>query len=91
MTAYRGNYETKKSLYLDTFQILIKAARKLIFKLRGVFKTHCVKIVRIWSFSGPYFSVFSQMWENVDQKTPNAGTFHAVTHSKINDRALMQK
>ena len=83
MTAYRGNYETKKSLYLDTFQILIKAARKLIFKLRGVFKTHCVKIVRIRIFSGPYFSVFSQMWENMDQKNSEYGHFSRRDPLKI--------
>ena len=36
---------------------------------------HCVKSVRIRSFSGPY-SV--RMWEIRTRKTPNTDTFHAV-------------
>ena len=42
---------------------------------------HCVKSVRIRSFSGPY-SV--QMRENADQKTPNMDTFHVVDCSVEN-------
>ena len=43
----------------------------------------CLKSVRIWSFSGPYFPAFGlpysvRMQENKDQKTPNTDTFHAV-------------
>ena len=32
---------------------------------------HCVKSVRIWSFSGPY----SVPWENTDQKNSKYGHF----------------
>ena len=47
---------------------------------------HCVKRVRIWSYSGPHFSrTFPHsdwMWENAGKMrtriTPNTETFHAV-------------
>ena len=52
---------------------------------------HCVKIVRIWSFSGPYFPTFGLKTERCvslcfqsecgrwrTRKTPNTDTFHAV-------------
>ena len=56
-------------------------------------KRHCVKNVRIRSFSGPYFPAFGvntsvslysfRMRENTDciRKTPNTDTFHAVRKS----------
>ena len=47
---------------------------------------HCVKSVRIRSFSGPYFPVFglntqlirSKCGKMQTRKTPNTDTFHAV-------------
>ena len=44
---------------------------------------HCVKSVRIWSFYGPHFSLYSvRMRENAGKMrtriTPNTGTFYAV-------------
>ena len=48
---------------------------------------YCVKSVRIWSFSGPYFSAFgltvslriqSEYGKVRTRKTPNTDTFHAV-------------
>ena len=53
---------------------------------------HCVKSVRIWIFSGPYFSAFQMNTERYSaslriqsayekirtRKTPNTDTFHAV-------------
>ena len=55
----------------DTYSMVIKQFKKLM---------HCVKSVRIWSFSGPYFPEFGlnteigsifpypvQMRENTDQ------------------------
>ena len=41
--------------------------------------THCVKSVRIWSYTGPY-SV--RMRENTDRITTNTDTFHAVIFAK---------
>ena len=57
-----------------------------------VYSKHCVKNVRIWSFSGPYFPAFrlntekyrvsvriqSECGKIWTRKTPNADTFHAV-------------
>ena len=43
---------------------------------------HCVKSVRIQSFSGPHFAAFSpysvRMRENTDQKNSKKATFHVV-------------
>ena len=42
---------------------------------------HCVKSVRIRSFSEPYFPAF---WEKIrTRKTPNTDTFHAVKAIKV--------
>ena len=55
--------------------------------------SHCVKSVRIWSFSGPHFSTFGLNTERSGvslpiqskcmkirvRKTPNTETFHAVS------------
>ena len=54
-------------------------------------KIHCVRSVRIWSFSGPYFPAFrlnTEIWIFLrtqaecrkirTRKTPNMDTFHAV-------------
>ena len=59
--------------------------------LEEIFKvvSHCVKNVLIWCFSSPHFLAFGmnteiyavQMWENMDQKTPNTDTFYAVFNS----------
>ena len=57
---------------LNSSLSLILVSRILCLK-KG--KLYRVKSVRIWSFSGPYFSAFEL---NTDQKTPNADTFHAV-------------
>ena len=51
---------------------------------------HCVRSVRIWSFSGPYFPTFRlsispylvRMRENTYQKNTFTDTFHAVHFSK---------
>ena len=59
--------------------------------------THCVKIVHIWSFSGPYFPVLglnseiysvslriqSECAKIRTRKTPNTGTFHAMAKQTI--------
>ena len=59
---------------------------------KQVCNLHCVKSVRIRSFSGPYFPAFglskkkysislriqSECWKIRTRKTPNADTFHAV-------------
>ena len=55
-------------------------------------KQHCVKIIRIRSFSGPYFLtiglnieiylVFSLMWEQ-NRKTPNSDTFQTVQINEL--------
>ena len=55
--------------------------------------THCVKNIRIWSYSGPYFPAFEENMERyrvsllIQSKcrkvrtkiTPNTDTFHTVT------------
>ena len=65
------------------------------FKLK-----HCVKSVRIRSFSGPYFPAFelnterhsvslciqSECWKKRTRITPNTDTFHAV---KVNSGAIL--
>ena len=50
---------------------------------------HCVKSVRIWSFSGPYFLAFQLNTERFPEcrkmrsrKTPNRDTFLAVLRMK---------
>ena len=48
--------------------------------------THCVKSVRIRSYSGPHIPAFGLNTENIQSKcgkiqtkiTPNTGTFYAV-------------
>ena len=47
------------------------------------FKHHCVKIVEIQSFSGPYFPVFGL------EKTPYLDTFHAA--SAFNSQLFLAK
>ena len=56
-------------------------------------ETHCVKSVRIWTFSGPYFPAFGLNTERYEvsfriqskcgkmraKKTPNMDTFHVET------------
>ena len=56
------------------------------------FDSHCMKSVRIWRFSGPYFPAFelnieryfvspriqSEYGKILIRKTPNMGLFHAV-------------
>ena len=53
-------------------------------------ENHCVKSVRIWSFSGGYFPAFglntalrilSECGKIQTRKTPNTGTFHAVNET----------
>ena len=58
---------------------------------------HCVKTVRIWSFSGPYFPAFALNMETCKvnlriqsecgkirtRETPNTYTFHAVFSMKL--------
>ena len=49
---------------------------------------HCVKSVRIRSFSGPYFPAFrlriqSDLRKIRDIKTPDSDIFHVVTSCKI--------
>ena len=51
---------------------------------------HCVKSVRIRSYSGPHFPVFgldiriqSECWKMRTRITPNTDTFHAVILSAI--------
>ena len=62
---------------LHRFQIRL-ALRALI---RG--NMHCVKSVKIRSFSGPYFPVFSlNTGKYGPEKTPYLDTFHAVTIPK---------
>ena len=59
---------------------------------------HCVKSVRIRSFSGPYFPVFglnpeislriqSEYWKIPTRKTLNTDTFHAVI---VTDETIAQ-
>ena len=68
----------------DRFDCMIKTVTK---------NTHCLKNVRIQSFSGPYFLTFilntkrygvslhiqSECGKIRNRKTPNTGTFYAVT------------
>ena len=47
---------------------------KIIFSKKNdsqVSEFHCIKSVRIWSYSGPHFPAFGLI-------TPNTDTFHAV-------------
>ena len=39
---------------------------------------HCVKTVRIRSYSGPHFSAFGLNTERYSRMTPNTDTFYAV-------------
>ena len=64
----------------------------MIILYNKVYNKHCVKSVRIWSFSGPYFLVFRLNTERYGvfvriqfecgkiwtRKTPKTDTFHAV-------------
>ena len=68
----------------------------LIQKIR-LKQYHCVKIVCIRSFSGPYFLAFGlnkdrygcgKMQENTDQKIPNTVTFYAVYTIQWKRKAL---
>ena len=57
---------------------------------------HCVKRVRIRSFSGPYFPAFeylSILSPNETRKTPNTDTFYAVIlmMTKLNLSLLLCK
>ena len=64
---------------------------------------HCVKSIRILSFSGPYFpafvlnpdrySVSIRMWENTDQKKPEHGHFSRSTNfrNKFVSRRLLTR
>ena len=61
-------------------------------RIRKIEPFHCMKSVRIQSFSGPYFPAFglnkekysvslriqSECWKIRTRKTPNTSTFHAV-------------
>ena len=72
------------------FSILMKYEAEIYL---GLWLTHCVKSVRIRSFSGPYFPTFGLNTEKYGvsirtqskcgkirtRKTPNTDTFHAVT------------
>ena len=66
-------------------------------KLVNLLNLHCVKSVRIRSFSGPYFPAFglhsriqSECGKIRTRKTTNTDTFHAVLDlgSKNNHRLL---
>ena len=58
---------------------------------RSIVISQCVNSVRVWSFSGPYFSEFELNMERVSlsiqsesgeirtRKTPNTDSFHAVS------------
>ena len=53
-------------------------------------KTHCMKSVGIWNFSGPYFPAFRlnfpvqfECGKIQTRKTPNTDTFYVVTYSKL--------
>ena len=75
---YWRNYyhRTQRASFFSTFSLQV----------------HCVKNVRIWSFSGPYFPAFglnkqryfvslciqSKFGKMWSRKTPNMGPFHAV-------------
>ena len=72
--------------------IIVLVVNTLFIKVLYYINKHCVKSVRIRSFSGPYFPAFglngeilrispcsAQMRESADQKkTPYLDTFHAV-------------
>ena len=57
---------------------------------------HCIKSVRIWSYSGPYFSAFglniqSECGSTWTRITPNTGTFRAVYASTQNDPQFLNE
>ena len=62
---------------------------KLLFKLIYLVNNHCVKIVRIRSFSGPYYSVSLRIQAEYGKirtrKTPNTDTFHTMNLIHINE------
>ena len=70
----------------------------MIILYNKVYNKHCVKSVRIWSFSGPYFLAFRLNTERYrvsvriqfecgkisTRKTPKTDTFHAVKPTQHN-------
>ena len=68
--------------------------RKLIFAKHFGCKVDCLKRIRIWSYSGPYFPAFGLNTERYGVSlriqsecgkirtriTPNTGSFYAVVH-----------
>ena len=70
-----------------------KKLNKTFYKMKAYeLREHCVKSVRIWSYSGLYFPAFELNTERYCGKmgtrvTPNMDTFHTV--EKI-DKALLE-
>ena len=55
--------------------ILVEKSLQLERNKKNILERHCVKSVRIWSFSGPCFSAFGLNTERYGAFSPNAGKY----------------
>ena len=70
--------------------ISIKVLKIFFFLFEELPKSHCVKKVRIQSFSGPYFPGPHLDWIRI-RKTSNTDTFHAVSISNFNYKSSVMR
>ena len=94
MTRFKAQIKVKltpKKRHLNKTETLLRSP-KVSFFSQKMDRFHCVKSVRIWNLSGPYFPAFrlnteiyqvnlciqSKCWKIRTRKTPNTDTFLAV-------------
>ena len=94
MGGYQGHYQKSKS-NINSIQVNdrdITNPAIIANEFNNHFTTiHCVKIVRIWSYSGPYFPAFRLNTVRAQLKcgkmrsriTPNTNTFYVVIAKQI--------
>ena len=70
--------------------ISIKVLKIFFFLFEELPKSHCVKKVRIQSFSGPYFPGPHLDWIRI-RKASNTDTFHAVSISNFNYKSSVMR